>query len=135
MTLSNPDVCSGVKHRQGLRAWVLHFLQLPESFRYLHCCSWDSGSGLREGKLPVAACCSWNPQENITGQSRLLILRAISSVMKQEIPTGNNILISKLYARRLRVLCSRCLKLPPGEGHDGEGISWFPLLPVNIVYS
>lgn len=117
MTLSNPDVCSGVKHRKDLRARVLHFLQLPESFRYLRCCSWGLGSGLVGGKLPVAV---WNLQENITGQSKLHSLRAVSSVMKQERQTGNNILISKLYARRFRVLCSMCLKLSPGEGHDGE---------------
>lgn len=28
-----------------------------------------------------------------------------------------------------------CLKLPPGDGHDEEGVSLLPLLPVNVVYS
>lgn len=33
------------------------------------------------------------------------------------------------------VLRSMSVRLPPGEGHDGEGVSLSPLLPVNVVYS
>lgn len=95
----------GVKHRWGPRVRVLHFLQLPESFRYLHSAAGLGEQGWREG-----SCLLWcgiyrktklkASSLNITGQSKLPGLGTISSVMKQEMQNGNHILISKMYARR-----------------------------------
>lgn len=69
---------------------LLHFLQLPESFRYLPSAAGVGGQDWREGSC-LLQCGIYRKTKlkastlSITDQSKLPFLRTISSVMKQEI--------------------------------------------------